>query len=166
MKLPLNKPPKWYFLSTIMGFLGCIVWIYVIATGRVDRNHKSRDNIDIGRAISTTYWPKSLSAFLHAWGTFGTSITSWWDCHCCHGQTRSVILWRITLWPRLAELELRWDRLSSLHDHAHNFFQIAACFGAPLLNLLVGVGFGCTVTIATSSSKEFIPLDVRLKIQD
>ena len=35
MRLPLNQPPKWYFLSTIVGFLGCIVWIYVIATGNV-----------------------------------------------------------------------------------------------------------------------------------
>ncbi|CBY33614.1 unnamed protein product [Oikopleura dioica] len=36
---------------------------------------------------------------------------------------------------------------------------IAACFGAPLLNLLVGVGFGCTITILTTESKDDIPLD-------
>ena len=38
--------------------------------------------------------------------------------------------------------------------------KIAACFGAPLLNLLVGVGFGCTITILTTESKDDIPLDV------
>ena len=28
-------------------------------------------------------------------------------------------------------------------------FQVAACFGSPLLNLLVGVGLGCTLAITT-----------------
>jgi Ca2+/Na+ antiporter len=42
-------------------------------------------------------------------------------------------------------------------------FKVAACYGTPLLNLLVGVGLGCTIGIAANPAKDAIYLDVSYK---
>ena len=41
------------------------------------------------------------------------------------------------------------------------YFKVAACFGAPLLNLLVGTGIGCTAAILSDPDRaDGVLLDV------
>ena len=49
-------------------------------------------------------------------------------------------------------------------NNSTKYFKVAACFGAPLLNLLVGTGIGCTAAILSDPDRaDGVLLDVSYK---
>lgn len=117
-KLPLNEPPKYYFLFTIPGFLCTVLWIYVEANEVVG----VLTSLGIFWKIDSVIMGLTFLAWANSVGDFVADVSL-----AKVGRARTAV---------------------------------AACYGTPLLNLLVGVGLGCTIGIAANPAKDAIYLDL------
>ena len=134
----LEKAPVYFTIFRYISFFTCIVWIYTIAN----------EIVSLLTALGV-FWnlnPVILGLTFLAWANSVGDLVA--DISLARvGKARTAVRCYILIYIMFYKFKLK----------------VAACFGSPLLNLLCGVGIGCTITIA-SGSKEYVKMEVNMKL--